>query len=114
MTLGDENREFRYAELILYTSVELRDLTVKRVSTTESESSKGAMTLTCQTPDGTEIKIRTIVLRDDNGQLITAETFEGKTIDVKGLVDYYKSEYQEHGEYQVKIFSIKDVIFHQD
>jgi len=104
VTVGDENKEFAFAELALYTSVEMRDLTVKSVYTTDNEesSSNGAMTLTCEV-DGVQISVRTIVLRDDAGNLITADAFLGKTIDVKGLVDRFD------GTYQIKVFSINDV-----
>ena len=60
------------------------------------------MTLTCAV-NGVEISIRTIVLRDSEGKLITADMLEDKIIDVKGLVDRFD------GTYQIKVFSINDV-----
>lgn len=105
--VGDETKEFDYAELALYTSVEMKNLRVKSIYTTQNEesSSNGAMTLTCEV-DGTEIAVRTIVLRDAAGKIITAELFENKTIDVKGLVDRF------NGDYQIKVFSINDITIH--
>ncbi len=105
--VGDETREYDYAELALYTSVEMKNLRVKSVYTTQNEesSSNGAMTLTCDV-NGTEISVRTIVLRDAEGKVITAELFENKTIDVKGLVDRFD------GDYQIKVFSINDITIH--
>ena len=89
------SKEYRYAELALGTSVEMKNLYVKSVYTTQSDNdnSNGAMTLTC-VADGVEIDVRTIVLTDDNGNIITADAYRGKTIDVKGIVDFYSNDYQ--------------------
>ena len=99
-------REFAYAELALYTSVEMQNLKVKQVYTTDNaeSSSNGAMTITCEV-DGIEVVVRTIVLKDEAGQTITAERFKDATIDVKGLVDRFD------GSYQIKVFSINNIIF---
>ena len=108
VTLSDEEtKEFSYAGLIMNTAVSMKNLKVKSVYTTDNEesSSKGAMTLTCEV-DGVTISVRTIVLEDENGNLITSEAFEGKTIDVKGMVDFYS------GSYQIKFFSMKDITIH--
>ena len=108
IVLNDEGeevlKEFSYAELALNTAIEMHDLKVTDIWTTiNSESSAGAMTLTC-TADGYTITVRTEVLKDANGNLITEEYFEGKTIDVKGLVAYY------NGNYQIKLISVNDVV----
>ena len=111
-TLGEESmemeQEFRYAELALSTGVEFRDLSVESIYTTtnDSSSSKGAMTLTCKAPDGSFIDVRTVVLHDENGNLVTASAYQGKTIDVRGIIDYYD------GNYQVKVFSTEDITVH--
>jgi DNA/RNA endonuclease YhcR with UshA esterase domain len=83
----------------------MKGLKVTDVYTTTNpdSSSKGAMTLTCEA-DGYEITVRTEVLRDAEGNLITEDYFEGKTIDVKGLVAYY------NGNYQIKLISVNDVV----
>ena len=116
--IGDEKREIAYAEAALYTSVEMKDLKVVSVYTTNNpaSSSKGAMTLTCQAPDGTMIDVRTVVLNDANGELITYSYFLNKTIDVKGIVDYYKyssddasAEDNTDFPYQIKLLSLGDV-----
>ena len=84
----------------------MHDLYVSRVYTTSNGgSSDGAMTLTCQA-GGQTISVRTTVLFDEAGNLITRDYFEGKTIDVKGIVDYF------NGKYQIKVFSVKDVTVH--
>ena len=105
VTLGDEVKDFDYAELALHTSVEMLDLTVVSVYTTDNEesSSKGAMTLTCKDPSGQTVSVRTVVLRDQDGNIITADYFEGTTIDVKGLIDVFD------GTYKIKVFSINDI-----
>ena len=115
--IGDEKKEFDYAELALYTSVEMKDLKVVDVYTTRTGASKGAMTLTCQAPDGTMIDVRTVVLNDANGELITYSYFLNKTIDVKGIVDYYKYQSDDDASaedntdfpYQIKLLSLGDV-----
>lgn len=96
--------EFDYAELVMSTSVQMKDLKVKSVYTTqnESSSSNGAMTLTCES-GGVEIFVRTAVLRDASGNLITEDAFIDKTIDVKGIVDYFD------GEYQIKVFAVDNI-----
>ncbi len=86
--VGEENKTFSYAELAMGTSVEMQGLQVVDVYTTDNESSasNGAMTLYCQV-DGIPVTVRTVVLLDENGQLITQDKYLGKTIDVKGIVD---------------------------
>ncbi len=93
-----------YAELAMSTSLEMKNLKVVDIYTTHNGGdSDGAMTLTCRASDGTTISVRTVVLLDNNGNLITASAYTGKTIDVKGVVDYY------NGEYQIKVFSANQI-----
>ena len=105
VVVGDEKKTFKYAELALGTSVTMENLKVVDVYTTSNEesASKGAMTLTCEV-DGKEICVRTTVFYDENGKLITQDAYLGKTIDVKGVVDYFS------GDYQIKVFSPNDII----
>lgn len=93
-----------YAQLAQSTSIEMRNLVVKSIYTTTSETSsdKGAMTLTCEV-NGVTVDVRTAVLYDQDGKLVTEEYFAGKTIDVKGLVDYY------NGTYQIKVLSLANM-----
>ena len=104
LTVNEAPKSFKFAELALNTSVSMSGLLVKSVYTTDNEesSSNGAMTLTCEL-DGKTISVRTIVLRNAAGEMITANMFENKTIDVKGLVDLFD------GTYQIKVFSIDDI-----
>jgi DNA/RNA endonuclease YhcR with UshA esterase domain len=101
----EETRTYDYAALVMNTSVKMENLTVVDIYTTTAEdsSSKGAMTLTCESPDGTVVTVRTAVLRDGAGELITEDAYSGKTIDVRGIVDYFD------GEYQIKVLTANDI-----
>lgn len=98
---------FDYTALAMNTSLEMKGLTVKSAYTTNNEdsSSNGAMTLTCEV-DGIPITVRTAVLRDAQGNLITQDAYLGKTIDVKGIIDFY------NGEYQIKVFTPDQITTH--
>ena len=102
--VNGESKTYKYADLVMATTLEMKNLKVKSVYTTDDEesSSFGAMTLTCDAA-GTEIIVRTAVLKDENNEIITEDTYKGKTIDVKGIVDCF------HGEHQIKILSAKDI-----
>ncbi len=93
-----------YAQMAMSTTIEMRDLLVTEVYTTDDpeSSSYGAMTLTCRAGDVT-VPVRTAVLMDANGDLVTAGAYLGKTINVKGIVDYFGDTYQ------IKVFSEKDI-----
>lgn len=103
--LEEETKTFDYAQLVLNTSVSMKNLKVDSVYTTEKGDSAGAMTLHCTAEDGTKIDLRTIVLYKD-GVKVTADYFKGKTIDVKGFVDFFD------GDYQIEIYSVDDVTIH--
>lgn len=104
---NDEMKEFSYAELIMNTTVSMKNLVVKDVYTTKNEdsSSYGAMTLTCSV-DGITIYIRTVVFSSGEGESVNEDTYKNKTIDVNGIVDYY------NGNYQIKVFNAKDILIH--
>ena len=110
-------KEFPYMFLAQDASVSMKDLYVKSAYTTQKGDSKGAISLYCSVTDANgnkvEIQVRTIVLRDANGDLITQDQFVGKTIDVKGTIDYYLPEGETVGTYQIQVFSINDVRFHE-
>ena len=99
-------KTFDFAALAMNTTVSMDGLTVNRYTTTTNEESanEGAMTLYCTASDGTEIAVRTVVLHDESGNLITGEYFKGKTVSVKGMVDAFS------GNYQIKVFSLNDII----
>lgn len=101
-----EIKTFDYANLAMSTSVSMKNLTVVDAYTTNNGGeSDGAMTLTCKVGD-TFVDIRTIVLYDENGNLLTESDFLNKTIDVKGIVDYFS------GSYQIKVFTANDITVH--
>ncbi len=93
-----------YAQLIMSSSIAMDNLKVVDIYTTKNEesASKGAMTLTCSI-DGVRVAVRTVVLYDENGKVITADAYRGKTINVRGIVDYFD------GTYQIKVFSPSDI-----
>lgn len=93
-----------YAAMAMSTSIEMKGLKVidSYTTTNEESSSKGAFTLTCKV-GGQTIDVRTTVLVGDDGKLITAHAYEGKTINVKGIVDFY------NGTYQIKVFSADNI-----
>ena len=89
------------------TSIEMHGLTVKHVYTTDNEesSSNGAMTLTCE-KDGATVLVRTNVFRHEDGSLVTQDEFIGRTIDVRGVVDFYD------GTHQIKVLTLNNITFH--
>jgi len=97
-------KTFDYAQLAMGSSISMENMKVDSVYTTTNEdsSSKGAMTLTCMTK-GYKVSVRTAVMRDADGNLITADAYEGKIINVKGVVDYFS------GTYQIKVFTPDDI-----
>ena len=104
----DAERTFPYAEMAMSASIEMHGLKVKHVYTTDNEdsSSNGAMTLTCEA-DGVSVLVRTAVLTDAEGKRVTEEAFYGKTIDVKGVVDFYD------GTHQIKVLTINNINIYQ-
>ena len=107
VTFTDEEGQSKtadYAAMAMSTSIEIKGLKVvdSYTTTNEESSSKGAFTLTC-TVNGQTVDVRTTVLVDENGKLITADAYEGKTINVKGIVDYF------NGTYQIKVFSASNI-----
>ena len=102
-------KEAKYAELALSSSIQMDNLYVESIYTTDSDTaSNGAMSMTCKV-DGKTIVVRTVVLYKDknNGILYTADDFLNKTITVKGIVDYF------NGSYQIKVFSAKQIIVNE-
>ena len=101
----EETKSFDYAALAMSSSIAMENLTVVDIYTTRNEdsSSYGAMTLTCKASDGTFVDVRTAVLLDENGQLVTQDEYMNKVISVKGIVDYFS------GSYQIKVFSTTDI-----
>ena len=102
-----ETKSFNYAELIMSTTISMKNLTVVDAYTTHNGGDNdGAMTLTCRAEDGTMIDVRTIVLRDADGNMKVEADYLHKTIDVIGIVDCYS------GAYQIKVLTAGDIIVH--
>ena len=99
---GEETvQTFPYAFLAQATTLEMKGLTVIAAYTTtdEASSSYGAITLICDC-NGVTVHVRTVPLRTADGALVTEDMFLGRTIDVKGIADYFD------GQYQVKVFTL--------
>ena len=98
------NREYDYAYLALGTTIEMHNLKVRSIKTEDdpASSSFGAMTMDCEI-NGVEIRVRTGVLIDSSRNIITADAYLGKVIDVRGVVDYH------NGRYQIKVLVSGDI-----
>ena len=94
---------YKYGELALNASISMENLKVERVYTTNNGGSNdGAISLTCSS-GGKTITVRTALLKDENGNIVTEDYFVGKTINVKGVIDEY------NGEYQIKVFALGNI-----
>ena len=97
------SKTFDYAALAMSTSIRMEGLYVNSIYTTNNGGDNdGAMTLTCSV-NGQKITVRTIVLYDENGKMLTKNDFLNKTINVTGIVDYFG------GEYQIKVFTTAEI-----
>ncbi len=97
-------KTFDVAELMLSASISMENLTITSIWTTNNGGDNdGAMTFTCRASDGTVLDVRTTRLKNEAGELLTESDFIGKTINVKGVVDYY------NGDYQIKVFNVKHI-----
>lgn len=106
--INDELVTVDYGWYALGSSLCMKGLEVKRTYTTSSEtSSNGDITIYCEA-NGEEIVIRTSDLLDENKELVKASYFEGKTIDVRGVIDCYVSDSGSR-TYQIKLLSLGDV-----
>lgn len=104
-------QKYGYAELAMNTTIAMNNLKVDSVRATQNEDSSadGALTITCSVGNIT-IDVRTQRrFTDAGGNDITEEYFIGKTINVKGLVEYFKYSGAEKGQYQIKVVAFKDI-----
>lgn len=92
---GEETlKTIKFGEAVLNTTISMDNLYVERVHTTNNGGDNdGAMTLTCKTPDGQTVTVRTVVLYEGN-KLLTEADFLGRTINVKGIVELFSGDYQ--------------------
>lgn len=102
---GEEKiKTLKFGEAALNTTISMDNLVVTSIYTTNNGGdSDGAMTLTCTAPDGQKVTVRTDVLLDENGNKLTEDDFNGKTISVKGLVELF------NGKYQIKVVATKHI-----
>lgn len=108
--VNGENKQFKFYDLALSTSVTMKDLVVVKTYTTHNGGdSDGAITLTCRVGNQ-YVDVRTEVLKDFDGHLVTEDYFAGKTIDVKGIVEFFSYNNQE--SYQIKVSAFKDITIH--
>ena len=102
VSIGDEEKEVRVAELMLGTAVSMKNLKVKSVKPAQSSD---AMTIYCEV-DGITVQLHAAAMYDEYGQPITEEYYLGKTLDIRGVVDvFYK-------DYQIEFYQLSDVVFH--
>lgn len=94
-----------FIEALMNSEVEMNDVTVTKVYTTQSGTSQGAMTLTVKDASGKTCTVRTEKIYKEKNVLATEEDFLNKTISVKGIVDCYNESYQ------LRLFSYSDVTF---
>ena len=113
VALEEGTETYDYAALAVSTSISMNNLKVIDVYTTKNGNSAGAMTLTCKVDGSSKtIDIRTEVLKDANGNTVTASYFLNKTIDVQGIIDYFDLENTGNGTYQIKLYTLDDVVVH--
>ncbi len=101
-------KEFDYSYLAMHSTKRIENLTITDTYTTNNGGNNdGAISITCTAEDGTVVTIRTTVMRNSDGSLITEESFPvGTKISyAQGIVDSYD------GDYQLKVFSINDIVF---
>lgn len=96
-------------ELLQATNVTISNLRVNEVYTTDNGGNNDdAMTLTCSDSKGVTTTIRTSVLYDKEGNLITEADVLNKTISItSGIVDKY------NGSYQIHLFSYDDLVINE-
>ena len=101
-------KELDYGFLVLNSMKKLENLTIIRTYTTTdpTSSSQGAISIYCEDENGVKITLRTVVMLNPDGSLVTADAFPvGSKINAVGLVDYY------NGTYQLEIYSPNDITF---
>ncbi len=106
--------KIEYGEAVTSTTVMVKDLKVTKAYTTNNGGKNdGAISLTCQAPDGTIITVRTEVLKE-NGVIVTQDRYVGKTITVKGLIERYvpNADKPDNYQYQIKCYQVEQIIIH--
>ncbi|MBO5277592.1 MAG: thermonuclease family protein [Clostridia bacterium] len=105
-------KTYPYAQLALHSSIEMKNLVVTKVYTTNNGGDNdGAISITCKQGDKT-IVVRTNVMHDEDGKLIKQDIFVGKTIDVKGIINYFQLNDETEGSYQINVFGMDYITIH--
>ncbi len=102
VTVGDEEVEKRVAELMLGTTVCMKNLKVKSYKPGNNGKS---FTVYCEV-DGKEVQIHTPELFDEYNYPIYGDYFVGETIDVYGVVDVF------YDTYQIEFYTLSNIVFH--
>jgi endonuclease YncB( thermonuclease family) len=102
VSVGDEDKNVRVAELMLGTAVSMKNLKVKSVKPAQSSD---ALTIYCEV-DGIEVQLHAEAMYDEYSQPITEEYYLGKTLDIRGVVDVF------YDVYQIEFYQLSDVVFH--
>ena len=110
----DSTRELSFGELAVSSSISMTNLEITRVTTTTNPDSNdlGAMTIYCKQGES-YVQIRTEVLYDSEGTLITSAYFPiGSTISIKGIIDYYDYDTtdEDDGVYQIRVYNLNDIV----
>ena len=87
---AEVEKQLDYAAMILDTSISMQGLKVTKVYTS---STKGETTLYCES-NGGEISVFLGACKNADGSAYDVSVFNGKTIDIKGMVDKYYEKYQ--------------------
>ena len=101
-----EKTTVAFTKLAVSTSISMKNLVVKDVYVT---ASNGEMTLTCEL-DGKTISVRTAFSKD-NLPTSAEGYFLGKTISVRGIIDYFDLNDTGNGTYQIKVYLLDDIDF---
>lgn len=103
-SLSDEDITMAASEALEATTVEVGELYVEDgyVNTNVSSSSCGALTLLLSSGQE-EIEVRTIPIRESDGSYLNAESYIGKTVKVRGIVENYQ------GSPEIYVFSVDDI-----
>ena len=106
-------KTYKMHQLLVGTAVSMQNLYVYKTYTTESGTSKGAISLYCRDAQGNEITVRTEILYKWNeslgrNEIVTADEYEGKWISAIGIVDWYN--YNNHNEYQLRVLDYSNIV----
>ena len=95
----------KFADMAQGTTVSMDNVYVQNVSTQESGSGKGSLTLICVS-GGYTFKVFISAHKNFyvNGSMVTADYFQGKTINFKGVIEYHYGN-------QIELISLRDVEF---